>query len=408
MIKIEIPYIENKKTDYLDLVRNPVIQRIRPLLVSLRHLNNENIDTVKGEFNRYKHVTRKIVNNFIDGKKLDKNSFNKDNYKITIQNFISSVTKKQEYSKINFNGLIELLTFLIEPNSNELDKLLICDAENLIKINDYLLSTYSIDDDVNKFLLRMAFNYEEYEKDIAVHIKDFFRKGNFVKFCPYCNLNEVEYIPNVKVAGVASSHQLDHFFDKARFHLLSYSLFNLVPSDSNCNGPTNKGSITFTDEFHLNPYISGMHKKMKYKPIREGNNVVNIDIEILIPPTDPIYSKMLGSTGYIDERSNEGNINVFSLYSKYNVRTAKAEKILKKVNNADKGRKSINLFFQKMIGMNLNEHYLNWYEETLDTFFSENKFNENAYSKFNRDIHDYYYLQDKKPKNDYIRVLINE
>lgn len=406
MIKIEIPQVETVKSDYLATVRNSIVLRIEPLIKSIQHLNGGIIDLNQGNFERYKHISRKIVNEFVDGTKLEKEMFNQVDYKNTVHNFIINASKKTDYANLNFSGLIQFLEFLIYPNTNELDKLLICEASNLKRTNDNLLSKYSITGNANKFVLARAFNYQEYDADISVQIKSFFRMKNFVKFCPYCNLTEVEFIQNEGGIGAATSNELDHFFDKASFPLLNYSFFNIVPSDGTCNGPSNKGSILFTDEYHSNPYAEGFEEKMVFKPIMKGAKVDQITVEILALPAETIFLKMLGSGLIIDETSKEGNINVFSIYSKYRTRTIKAEKVLSKIYKSDKGRKATIKFFKHMTGLNKVEHYKSWYESEIDTSFDKERFHEYAYSKFNRDIHDFYYNCDSSIRNNFIRSII--
>lgn len=408
MIKIEIPAIDDVKIDYLKAISEPVKKRVESLIVSLKHLNGEPIDVNASNFDLYKHVTRKIVNRYINSVILDDTLFDKKQYHSTVVDFIQNSTKKKDYSTINFNGLIQFLTFLISPNTDELDKLLVCDASSLKQTNDAFLNDYSITGDDHKYILARAFNYKEFNADISSNIKFFFRTNNFVKFCPYCNLTEVEYIPNESGSGAATSNELDHFFDKASFPLLCYSFFNLVPSDSTCNGTENKGTIEFTDQFHLNPYIGGFGKKMVFVPVLIGNKVDCIKVNVLATPTEPIFSRMLGSIGEIRETFPEGNINVFSIHSKYRTRTRKAEKILKKVYRADKGRRGLDGFWNQMDLVDRNEHYKVWYEDEIDTFFEEDKFHENAYSKFNRDIHDFYFRRDSSSQNDFIRQMIDE
>jgi hypothetical protein len=407
MIKIEIPQIETVKSEYLTSVRYSIVQRIEPLIESIQHLNGGDIDLNGGNFERYKHISRKIVNKFIDGNELDIKFFNLADYTNTVRHFIDNVSKKTDYANLNFSGLIQFLEFLIYPNTNELDRLLICEAANLKTTNDDFLSKYSITGDANKFVLARAFNYEDYDADISVNIKSFFRRKNFVKFCPYCNLTEVEFIPNEGGIGSATSNELDHFFDKASFPLLNYSFFNIVPSDGTCNGPNNKGSILFTDKYHSNPYTEGFEKKMVFKPIMKGKKVDKITVEILAATTETIFLKMLGSGSIIDETSKEGNINVFSIYSKYSRRTKRAEKVLSKIYKSDKGSKATIKLFKLMAGLNEVEHYKSWYETEIDTYFDEERFHEYAYSKFNRDIHDFYFKSlNNSLRNNFIRRMI--
>lgn len=407
MIKIEIPDISVVKTEYLNILRTPVRNRIEPLIKSLQHLNGISIDTTDSNFDRYKHVTRKIIHHFILGDKPDESLFNLATYKSTVQDFINNGQKNTDYAAINFSGLIQFLEFLINPNTNELDKLLVCDPTHLITINDSFLTKYSIAGDINRYVLSRAFNYEEYNADISILIKSFYRERNFVKFCPYCNLTEVEFFSNeTGSGGAATSNELDHFFDKAHFPLLSYSFFNIVPSDGTCNGSSNKGSILFTDKYHSNPYAEGFEKSMVFKPKMIGTRVDKIEIDILVDSTDPIFSRMLGREGEIKETLREGNINVFSIYSKYSRRIDRAEDVLSTIYRKDKGKRALTKIWNEMDGIDNVQHHKTWYKQDIKTYFDEVKFHEYAYSKFNRDIHDFYYRNDSSAMNEYIRLMM--
>jgi hypothetical protein len=406
MIKIEIPKIDEVKRDYLGLLRDPVKERIKPLIISLHHLNGATIDVTQGNFERYKHITRKIVDKYINGTKLEIYLFNLANYKSTVQDFVLNTSKKSDYSNVNLNGLINFLESLIIPNTNELDKLLICHAANLKTLQDDLLNNHSITGDDNKFVLAKAFNYEKFDQDISTLIRDFFRSQNFINFCPYCNLNEVLFI-EAEDGNPAAAHQLDHFFDKATFPLLSYSLFNLVPSDSTCN-TTNKGTIEFSDDYHLNPYLNGFGKKMIFKPRRAGFKVHEIELSVTASKTDPFFLQLLGVDTDINESSKRGNINVFKLKSKYRSRIEEANDILETIYRAQKGKRSNDYFLDEIQILNKEEHYRKWYKRNFKTHFDFKDFHKKAYSKFNRDIHDYYFINDGNNSNDFIRLMINE
>jgi len=279
------------------------------------------------------------------------------------------------------------------------------------KENDFILEVYDLDTEANRFLLKLGFDYGSAEVGIA--IKSFFRSNNFVNFCPYCNLTETFFSANG--GRIATIHELDHFFDKTRYPLLACSFFNLVPSDSTCNGAANKGSIQFTDEYHLNPYIAGFGRSMTFEPIMVGKIVVGIHLNIEVGKGTALRKQLLGSSEEINESDmgnnthKEGNINVFMIRTKYSHRQSKAQEVINDVNKVNNGMRALNKILIKISGLDLDQVYLNWYKETIKTPFHEKDFNDRAYSKFNRDIHDFYYNNlDKMSRNDYIRNLILE
>lgn len=314
-----------------------------------------------------------------------------------------------ELKSIVNSPVIDLINDILDNKEVWLDDLLICDAASLKEKNSKIVTKYNLENERNFYLLKLAFDYEI--DSVSSVIRDFFRSNNFVKYCPYCNLVEVNY-SSTDGGRSATTHQLDHFFDKATHPLLSYSFFNLIPSDYTCNC-TNKGTIEFTDEYHLNPYIDGFAKKMVFKPILCGKKVDRIDVEIRAKRGTQIRKQMLGSTEEINEdvrsdgKHKEGNVNVFTLITKYKNREEEAQDVLDSIYKVDKGMRAIKRLLDTMRGVDINEVYKKWYKSDIKTPFEENKFNTKALSKFNRDIHDYYYNQiDSNPRNNYIRKMI--
>jgi len=55
-----------------------------------------------------------------------------------------------------------------------------------------------------------------------------------VKVCPYCNVNPVG-VGVDKKRKIKTRNQIDHFFPEAIYPFLSISLFNLIPSCTDCN-----------------------------------------------------------------------------------------------------------------------------------------------------------------------------
>lgn len=53
--------------------------------------------------------------------------------------------------------------------------------------------------------------------------------------CPYCNSHYLEPRINYKTGRIHPGMQMDHFYPKEKYGILSMSLFNLVPSCSYCN-----------------------------------------------------------------------------------------------------------------------------------------------------------------------------
>lgn len=409
MIKIEIPHKQQKKKEFLIAIKPLIKERIELLFVSTKHLRGDTIDKSEGNINKYKFLTCKIINELAFGNMISHTEFAQKKYQATVTNCLNKHKTGSKLDDVNFDGILELLDELLNDNGKVLEGLLVCEADRLLTESEYLLTKFKLNTDSDIFLLKQAFDYES--GDISDGLKIFFRTNNFVNFCPYCNITEVKFVAT-KFGRVATSHDLDHFFDKARHPLLACSFFNLVPCDNICNGQTNKGSFLFTDEFHLNPYRSGFGKNLVFIPVMQGKSVKEIDIDIKANKGSEIRKQMLGSLEEINEddrgknEHKEGNVNVFTLLSKYKERGDLAENVLKGVSKADNGMRALRKFMNLMINLDMDKAYKTWYELTFNTSFDTTNFNNKAYSKFNRDIHDYYYLKDLKLRNNFIRKMI--
>ena len=399
MVKIEIENRVVKEQEYIDSIFAVVLNRINILQKSIEHLSGLAINYNGVNFDSLRTTTRKIIN------KIEKRNDSEDlylinNYDATVFNYINA--PNTNLLNINLIGLRDLLDYLTQINN--LKNLLKCSPSQLWSLNHNLLNNYNIINSIDKDILKFAFNYDYPE--ISSLIKKYFRDNNFVKICPYCNYFEVEYLES-PIGQVAVSHHLDHFFYKATFPLLSYSMYNLIPSDYNCNS-TNKGSIEFMDDYHLNPYIEGFGNSMNFVPIQLGSKIKvdSIDIKINENRGSRKYNQLIGDNPIVEEADINGNINVFKLLTRYRGRTTKAENILECLQKTDKGFNAIGKFLRLLNPNDKNNYYLEWYRKQIRTPFEYSEFNNEAFSKFNRDIHDYYYSLNPSITNRHIRELI--
>jgi len=413
MIQIEIPNKQTKKAEYLLTLKPAIEERLELLSYSVKHLKGEPINIEIGNISKYKNISWKIANELTNGAKIEEGAFAQSKYVETVTDVITNKKPNSPLATVNFDGILALIEELLARNGKLLAEILICEATQLKSENDRLLNKYNLKTEYEQYILKRGFDY--WLGAVSDLIKQFFRSNNFVKFCPYCNLTEVEYNTTERGSG-ATTHQLDHFFDKDRYPLLACSFFNLVPSDGTCTGQTNKGSINFTDEFHLNPHRGGFVNEFVFKPILKGKKVKEIGYSIRAEKGCSIRKQMFGSYEELYEdrdttkNHEKGNVNVFTLYSKYKGRTKKAQFVIDDLAKADKGTRAIKKFLNKMkmTKKDSNHAYKSWYERTIKTSFDSKDFNDEAYSKFNRDIHDYYYENDSKPRNEYIRNLIRK
>jgi hypothetical protein len=214
-------------------------------------------------------------------------------------------------------------------------------------------------------------------------------------YCPYCNLENVEIMP-IDDDEDATAHQLDHFFSQTTYPLLSFSMFNLVPSGSTCNS-INKGSVTFTDEFHINPYIDGFGESARFVPDMDGKKVKSIDIKLNCEADSARFKQLVGERDKIDEKHDKGNINIFKLRRKYSdaEHLKNANRLIKNVHKTHNGMRSIGKFFDMMIKSDPVSIHLKWYDDQIGTPFYSEEFCKEKNSKFHRDLHDHYFAENK-------------
>ncbi len=397
MIKIVLKNPIVDEQEYFNSLKLLILHRLNILKLSLQHLSGTAIDENNLTFDSTKVVTKKIIAE-IDSNQIIGARFTKGFYSNTVQNYLSQTNN---LAIINLIGLIDLVDFLLDENN--IKELVTCNANNLENHRNELMSNNRLTDcDIP--ILGLAFDYEF--KEINSEIKNFFREKNFVKYCPYCNLKEIEYVAT-ESGKTADSFDLDHFFDKVKSPLLAYSMYNLIPADKTCNSSYNKGRIPFTDKFHLNPYISGVGHHLQFIPQLNKINEV-LDLLLIVDNDQTFRKKLIGNNPDVNEECKHGNINVFKLKSKYRKKIEDAEKVLRKFENEEKGRRSIMGFLSKIIGVNNEENYLNWYKKNIDTSFYPSEFHLQRYSKLNRDIHDFYYSKSTKSRNKYIQKLIED
>lgn len=402
MIKIQINNPVQTKQEYLGAILDKVALRVYVLQQSLSHLIGTLVDFNTGHFNSFRPVTKNIVEIVGDNITMPNG---RDGYINAINNYLANANG---LGNINIVGLIQFCHDIQENNNQLLSELLVCEAADLMNLNEALLNNYGINTAVNRAVIKLAFDYTKYNTDIASPIRTYFREKEFVKFCPYCNTKPA--YQNVNAAGeVVSSYELDHFYDKARYPLLSYCLFNLVPSDHTCN-VTNKGATEFTDEYHINPHLSGYTNVIKFIPIglNPDYEVDSIALNISETQGSVLYKKINGNNPPTLEQSVLGNLNVFKIRSKHLDETHRARNILRTLVTNNSYRKHIKKYLQKLNGLNIKDSYKKWYEQELNVRFSPSNFNDKAYSKFHRDIHDHYYSTNRTALNSYIIELINE
>lgn len=407
MIKIHIPVAELplRKMQYYNLIQNAIRIRLRNLRVSLENLSNPTIDTSSqplGSINAVGYKLMKLIDPAAKTKERPKTS----DYETQLKLFRSNNATK--ISALDVKLVIDLLNDL-DVKKDLLYNLLTKEADSIKGFNDRLIRDYRIDEKKHLNIIKLAFNYEEFDEDIASQIRNYYwpsaDKISYI-FCPYCNL--VKIAPDKKQNGdLKIIGTLDHFFNKDDFPLLSYSMFNLVPSCQPCNMGYKK-KIGFTERYHLNPHHSGANKRMRFEPKYKADfrKMEEIAISHHFADTTTEYQQLMGDAK-LSNPLELGNLNVFNILNRYNPDAIDIAKTrLDRINATNKNMPYIMKYLQNIFGKLDPEVYRDWYFKNMDSFFDEKDFGKKAYSKFYRDIHDFYYrVIDSDSINDFIRQI---
>ena len=129
--------------------------------------------------------------------------------------------------------------------------------------DNYLVDKY----DVTLQMLEEAFDYEHVisqNKERAYRLTEM--KGTNV--CTYCNRQYVFTVNRPKKKGLEHivRPELDHWYCKELYPLMSLSFYNLIPSCHICNSST-KGSTVFSLGTHIHPYVQkDANPKIEFRP----------------------------------------------------------------------------------------------------------------------------------------------
>ncbi len=400
MLKINITDPKEKEKEYWIAMREPLIKRINLLSLSLEHLLGYSKEIDGNGIASYQVMTREIIYLIEKAKPFAATDFEAPRYLATITNYVSNPNK---LSNFKMQEILDFLLSLISNKATLLRELVTCPAEKLLKFNNEIEKKYEFKE-IELKILALAISYSDAK--LSEVSKKFFRKHNFVITCPYCNLESTDFVPD-DYDGTSTVHQLDHFFNKAKYPILSLSMYNLVPSGPACNGINNKGEINFDNEFHLNPYIDGFNGYVKFIPCMEGKTVTSLDIRHFTAVGSVRYKQIIGDdTDTSPEKKKKGNMNVFKLKSKYKRKLKMATQTIDLVNKRVNGLRSNLWFIEQMAGIDLGKAHKTWYEREIRTDFEPEMFADREMSKFNRDMHDHCIANMKSPKINYLRKLI--
>ena len=164
-------------------------------------------------------------------------------------------------------------------------------------------------------LMSVAQKYKKYENEFKNRYKNFTNTKNIynayelikklnITVCPYCNRNTIF---NLKHSRKRTS-ELDHFYPKSKYLILSISFYNLIPSCSACNKfKSNKNNK------YINPYDKqyNFNKNIKFDlKIKDVTFAYSTDGFKLVCKADKDISKD-------EKRRAKNNIQVFRLNDLY-------------------------------------------------------------------------------------------
>jgi hypothetical protein len=114
-------------------------------------------------------------------------------------------------------------------------------------------------------------NYEKLQSKI---LKKFFHRYQ-IKTCYYCNCN---YTLTFKNEGKESvKFQIDHIFPQKKYPYFSISMYNLIPSCSNCN--LNKNDANFWISDYCHPYLESIADRFKFTLSKMSDGILYKNIK---------------------------------------------------------------------------------------------------------------------------------
>lgn len=120
--------------------------------------------------------------------------------------------------------------------------------------------------------------YKQAYDDVKMAYKVTEMKGANV--CTYCNRGYIFTISTgTRIKDKIARPELDHWYPKSKYPLLSMNYFNLIPSCTVCNSSV-KGSTEFHWKTHVHPYLQrdfNPHFEFHYNPVARKGEQVTID-----------------------------------------------------------------------------------------------------------------------------------
>lgn len=200
-----------------------------------------------------------------------------------------------------------------------------------------------------------------------------------IRVCPYCNR---QYITPVFSNSGKMRADLDHFLPKSKYPYFSMSLYNLVPCCKFCNSSL-KGKKEF-DFADIHPYEESVDDYISFR-------------------VNPLTNKIGIEKKHANERKVDNYLNYFKLETIYNYHQNQANELIeKRLMYADEYIKDLiekkQKIFKNKDSMQIKELIIGYVQD-------KEKINDEAFSKFRRDIAEQLGFIDSKQDDNQIRQL---
>ncbi len=140
-----------------------------------------------------------------------------------------------------------------------IETILKANPKKLDEIARWFLTLSNTEKEQFKYIINLYKNFTNKDKK-EYNAYDLSKSLN-VASCPYCNRN---------YTFTVTSHDdkilrpdIDHFYDKDTYPILSLSFYNLIPSCIECNR-TIKGTKQFSVRTHIHPYMDSLNNYAKF------------------------------------------------------------------------------------------------------------------------------------------------
>lgn len=215
---------------------------------------------------------------------------------------------------------------------------------------------------------------KKYNKDIIWNRHTFIQKSG-VTVCPYCNR---QYITSFhKNNCCLTTADIDHYYPKTQYPLLSMNFFNMVPSCTICNSKMKGRNILKQEDMTLNPFFDD--SDCLY--FRTNNDKLS-EIYPFAKSSTKIYVDVNTEKDFHVQKRAENSKKIFYLPNIYSAHVQEVVKIKENINHFSE--KYFNNVFQK----NYKGVYKS-YEEFEQALFDFNYLNDGdaPLTKLKKDIY---------------------